>query len=1070
MNWSKAFAAGLVLLAVSVAAFAVLNGATSEPVHIDTRELTDQAAAPTETLETGRQGASERAASVAAPPTGVTVVAQCENLEPVRASIRVATTAIEPHWTVSRSPNNRLRQKVLASVMDSETLYLARTDDAGVAHLGRPEIPDGHEQIAVWIHKAGYTSALRWLNSGDIAIGATIRVVLRRAPACLVTVRGTKLAPQVHQSACFFDWTSKEHDEPEQLARPSARSTVNLAPGEATRLSHWRGDHLVVATAGELVSRPYIGPATGDIDLDVYPSFRVFGTVTFYDEGPFDAVARIQGREANGQWEDIAYTMVSDGGELEEISCPLVPKHIEWRVVVCARNTAPLLATFAASAGQRHRVHTEAPRYQSKFFIKIVDAIKGEPVDGAICRVSWDGMPDQSYEEAAGPDGYIAVEALPADSSWSVTVEAAGFVSTTLRGHSSVSWNAEGRTYTCAVYPHGVCTGRISPFLSGPDFLRCIVHRIEGNDWRSDSQPLQLDDGAFKLTNPGASRFELFMFNERGHVGPVDIDVGAPSGDIGTLAFHPWAGAEVRVIDAVTRAAIPDARVMARPSGMGWQVDALDEAVSTDSTGRAQLPFPSVGGFLQIEAPGYSDVSATEFEWQAGTAAFGTIELERTALLDVRLTGAYEQPSWWQLDTDFESGAMPTRFDETASARIDVDRGIWSVGLLDPTGREERLEFFDPIRDDLRTVEWPVAAGTIDIDFVGATAEQLEARQMHTLELDWESEQGFHSRRLKVALHLDLPDIRAISMDGVVDGAVDWTLKDPERRELAWGRAAFPLDGPQKLVVDLTHGAATLEVVDRDGAPVEGALVLAFDERVVTEGGYIRQLTTDVDGRQRLPLLEDDALGVVIIGPGGEVVPRVDAGGLTPGAIERVVLDGSGSVRARVEVLADSEDAPTLPADLRATVYRDDKALWLVECEPEGDGAHGYAGLSAADYLLQVRADGHWTRTLPFTVADATPVELTVTLPQLARIALNVVDEDGVAVAGLSLQLVHTLLDESVASWIGEGRVTGSTTLDATGRLELNDVPAGTYRVLVDGTEIGTLDTGVANTTLVHTR
>ena len=53
---------------------------------------------------------------------------------------------------------------------------------------------------------------------------------------------------------------------------------------------------------------------------------------------------------------------------------------------------------------------------------------------------------------------------------------------------------------------------------------------------------------------------------------------------------------------------------------------------------------------------------------------------------------------------------------------------------------------------------------------------------------------------------------------------------------------------------------------------------------------------------------------------------------------------------------------------------------------------------------------------------------------------------------------------------IGEGRVTGGTTLDATGRLELNDVPAGTYRVLVDGTEIGTLDTGVANTTLVHTR
>ncbi|QDU83177.1 hypothetical protein Pla163_02740 [Planctomycetes bacterium Pla163] len=536
--------------------------------------------------------------------------------------------------------------------------------------------------------------------------------------------------------------------------------------------------------------------------------------------------------------------------------------------------------------------------------------------------------------------------------------------------------------------------------------------------------------------------------------------------------MKPWASSKVRVLDATTSLPVDSASSVAALSGLPRESASEANRSWADSDGRITIDrFPESGGSLYIEAPGYSSTVATEFDWEGSVADFGVVRLQPLARVDVRLTGGYSDPEWWSVDEARHSGAPAVHFDSTGTASLPFNRGSWSLGVTDPTGREERLEFFDAMEEDTIEIEWPVSRDELRIRFVGAEDGDFALDTFHTLKLDWESNVGFFSRSLQVDLDAELPRIRAIAMDGVLDHAVDWSLSSPSGEELAWGRFSPPLTGTQELVVDLRPGTATIEVVDRNGTPLPETLVLAFDEFTIGASPYIRQLETDENGRLQMPLLPDNALGIVLIGPTGGVVPRVDTSGWRAGEVTRVELDAPGTLRVEVVDNASAGGAAASVDGARVVVSRDDDALWLVEFFAGNDGVAEYEGLALAPYRLAVHAEGHWSRELPMRIDTGGSTPLTVVCPKLANLEVRVRDEAGVPQVGLAIELEHVGLGETVGSWIETGQLEGAATVtDGSGSIALFEVPAGEYRVLVDGEEVGRAMTEREINTVIRVR
>jgi protocatechuate 3,4-dioxygenase beta subunit len=222
-------------------------------------------------------------------------------------------------------------------------------------------------------------------------------------------------------------------------------------------------------------------------------------------------------------------------------------------------------------------------------------------------------------------------------------------------------------------------------------------------------------------------------------------------------------------------------------------------------------------------------------------------------------------------------------------------------------------------------------------------------------------------------------------------------------------------------------------VLDPRGRPVPGAAVLVVSQSP-TPKGLPRmeepiEITTDVEGRFRVPLLALGKIGLAVRAR-GFVPASVDGLTLNPGKgvadLGTVSLEAAARLAGRV---VDPSERPVAEAEVH------------LEGRPGGAGpaaVTGAAGQFSLDGLrageilsLRVFRKGYAAVNLdPITLPAKEPV--TVVLRPAARVSGTVVNEDGAPVSGASLLLTDG------------NRVAGAATSDAGGRFAIEGVEPAT--------------------------
>jgi hypothetical protein len=921
-------------------------------------------------------------------------------------------------------------------------LPLARTrtttDDAGWFEFTADRAPGDGATTLLWAVHAGYRPETRVLD-GE-ALASPVVLTLTRTPTVTIRVESGTGAPIAGATVDWFALSPAfgDPDSPGVEAEGRARRTFHRrlltdASGHAS-FAPLTGEQVLVASSGALRSRPWRGTPTGAVVLRLEDTFEVSGRILLPDWTHLDYVGerRLQLAAVRGGIRTVLATLRDvQAGEWGPVRLPLFDA-VRYEVRLEGSPIIPVLYDFAPpDAGGTVRVDLQAELGLDLWILAKTRA--GDVIHDSVATAFWeeDGQLNRAHRHAR-PDGYIDVWSMPPGDVF-VSIEAPGYQS---QVSIPVALPADGYL-EFELSPAGTLLGTCTYLDEPVEDFRVVAWSTRLPGERAAETFHDRADGTFELTSIGLGEyFVVAMSDTHPPSGRKRITVGADGPATVDLELPALASARGVVLDAAGEP-VGAAEVQLLVPGMSLLPVPFGYPIPVEPDGSFELTHLAVGeNRLAFRAPGHSEVRRTVLGRTDLPADLGRIVLASPQDLEVRLVTAGEEVDFttWSCGGGTEV-TLPTKpFSHEGVVRYEgVSPGVLAFHL-NPPGVVNWMELILDLRPGrpwryTHRVSGPKHLTIEVVPREGGTIADTPAIYLH-----YTSSEG-----VRVRWGIEVPPSGVVALEGIDADTVGVDVTNTDFEKAVTRQVAFEGEDSFHLTIPIGDESFALQVVDPDGAPVPNALVEVHDTFASPLEIWGR---TDDEGRLVVGIPER-RVALTVHHPVLGSVAGMPLDGAAGHA--RVVLRKDASLRLRV---VDG----TLPlADVEAQFVSAGGQPLLVPATSRLDGAVRWEGLTSGTYRVRARHPDCWPVVVE-AAAAAGPEVHEVQMRRLGSLALEVVTEEGLPVAGQTVALHSLELEETVADWLEAGRVEGSgLTTDRAGRVDVWGIPHGSYRWTVGG-------------------
>jgi len=921
--------------------------------------------------------------------------------------------------------------------------------DGAFEFADSPEGAETHGSVLIALHP-------RFLGDGlDLAReGSLLDMDIRLSPSEPVVVevvddRGVAVSSaRIRHVACtvqpgsadeFASTTFKRFLSDE--GRTDERGRVELAAFE--------GEQVFWAEDEGRVSQPWQGERPRTVTLTLGEGFTIGGSVSLPEWNPtYTGERRILVSGLSGNlWRPLARVRGVQAGEWGPVRVPLA-RMTRYRVRIEGLPIIPRTVEFPPLAAGAHRRIDFVAEKGAELWFHARDE-QQNPLPTAQASVTW--------ADASAPGG---------------------------RGHVEFGALADGRIDTW-----GFPAGRVAYRVTAPGFAayeneedvpiedallitlsrggkivgRCVhegtpvrdfevLYRLEGPVRIQRSATfLGREDGRFEIDSLGPGSWHVFATSPSfpasrsravkvvaGEDAEVELELPAPIRGIG------------RVIDAQSGEPVPRARVQVFSSGGLERALAWGDAAPVAADGTFDLDAFVLGrNFLTVSAEGYAARNVEENALSSEVLDWGDVPLFRPQVLKVALRGLDELQGMSAGDLRvFGVGAenLPEkRFDREGRASFDsVPPGSLQLIVMEPDGSWMRQHLELQAGQDWNVEASVAGARTLDV----LVLDEKEKPPPYTpgILVAAQEENGILALRHRLA-----PD-GAASFAGIRASRVEVNVIDLAGQFVVTRPVDFDAELHASVTIHLGGEPLRIHVVDPEGVPIAGAWVrtrsssgediLGVDD--TDSSGWASQIGLP-PGMLLLDIEHGSAgkrLGIPIEASAKEIEVVLQA----RGAIELVLVDGEAPL-ANVSAQIETSGGVRL-GDTKIT---------------GAAGEVAFPQLGEGSYHIACRRADCWPVRVDEDLAPDETARREVQMRRLAELEITVLEETGLPVSGVELELESNEFDVQVASWIAAGSVRAPAGLvsDAHGKIRLEGLPRGPYSwslTLGDRGQSGTLE------------
>jgi hypothetical protein len=558
------------------------------------------------------------------------------------------------------------------------------------------------------------------------------------------------------------------------------------------------------------------------------------------------------------------------------------------------------------------------------------------------------------------------------------------------------------------------------------------------------------EDGSFRIDEAAPGLVQLIASTDevvQSQLASLVVEGGA----VGKVSFDlpPPRRANGRVVDALTSAPVPQARVAVMLTAGGSSVQPWKAASPVDRDGGFTISgLGSIDGRLRITAEGYAQREITVWAGNSEDADAGRIALhhEASLLVSLRSSSPVTTSSLWVKLEGAARYEPPTPVGADGSVRI----GKLAPGVANVTLESQGWSIGKQcqIRPGVQNVcTFDLDGGPLDVEVV--PPDGVAIPQNATLDMQYIDDSG-----MAIDILTLVPASGIAHMEHVPAPQV--ALKLIEREGHYRASKSFDLTRLEKRSIRFVLGSATARVrmVGRDLRPLPG-LALHLNE---TGAGFKsnEDAITDSKGEVELADIGDGSVRISAFSADFGNLPctPLSAGEMHGDALQFVLSPGS-------EVDLALQDGATTVSGVEMELWDScDMAMFGGRRLSDADGHVRLAHLAPGDYRVVVDHPGIWPAKQAISVTPST-TSFTVQLRRLGSAKIRVTSGAGTPLAGRAVELVDVASGTRVADWIAGGDVpapAAGLATDETGRLVVHALPHGSYRCSVHGSSGDSID------------
>jgi hypothetical protein len=583
---------------------------------------------------------------------------------------------------------------------------------------------------------------------------------------------------------------------------------------------------------------------------------------------------------------------------------------------------------------------------------------------------------------------------------------------------------------TITLLPAGTLQGRVTR-NGGPveNFIIWYASRTDGL-WAYESFE-GARDGEFRLQEVPLGAIELVaLAGAAGQSSTVSTHVSKNNtlpAPVELRLIPPMKGLG-RVVDALTGFSVDGAHAYVNGCVGGTVVDYRQRLEITTTDGSFNVDSLSAGtARLSVSAPGYEVKTVSAFGGAGEVVDFGTIRLERTQGLRVRLVPDGALRLDWCSATVSGGRTLPTQLFDT-DGWLDAGNvvpGPCVIDIVRADRIEERVSLNLP--PGRAVVEIPITVGAgMRVVLEEGSGEAFSVRLLHTDGEGWERET---SAMFDGAREVDVPVPPAVVREVEV---LDANLQRLLRREVSAEERATG-------VVRIGESAElAVRVVDSRREPIDGVAVLV--RRVGGSTDMLLDARTDATGLARVAGVGWSEVEVLAFHPQRGVLPSVRAktAEYRDEPLE-LVLDVVGRWSVR---LFDGEQA-LAGVQVRFLDPRHNAG----RSQSDAGGTAQSLPFAAGGYRAEVGERGYWPAAAELDLKSQ-DAETVLQVRRTGSLELVLQSATSPDVSALDIELENLEFKERVSEWLATARVSCASNLrpDENRRVRIDGLPRGKYR------------------------
>jgi hypothetical protein len=796
----------------------------------------------------------------------------------------------------------------------------------------------------------------------------------------------------------------------------------------------FRGEQVLWAQLGGLISVPWQGPQPSSVVLTLGESFTIGGTVAFPDwsatDAGIDGEPRITVSGLTGNlWRQVAILRDVPHGPWGPMRVSLAGIS-RYRIRLEGGRIIPVEELFDPPRRDSHQRIDFIATAGAELVLQVADE-SANPISTARAE-AWSGprqAPSAWVHGTAGPDGAIRLGGLPA-----------GLVRFNVSAPHHAAQElmeieiSDSTTLDVTLQKGGSIGGRcVHENVPVTDF-EVIYWKVANIRVLHSETFLGREDGSFQIEGLVPGDWSLHAASPTFPSGrPVTVSVTVEDETQVELELPTAIRGGGRVIDADTGEPVAGARVQPHTSGGLDRGLPWGPGVLTSEDGSFDVDAFTLGlNHLTVDAHGFA---VCEVETNATSTDFvdcGDIRLVRPQVLQVSLLGLERSsglsPEAFLARTEQGYILPEKRFDSAGVVQYaNVPPGDLRFIVVHPDGSWARLGLrLDPGKD--WTFDLKVAGERkLDVHVAGPRGQPLPYTPSVLVRA--QEDNGI------LVLRFGETDGGRASFEGIRTGKVQISVLDPDLEYVASREIDFATDSSS---IEILVGEEPLRVhvVDADRAPVPGASI-----RVRSN-----------DGAESLGLGQTDADGwAELVGlPSGSLLMDVQHGvlgrsfGVPIDASAKeleFVLDAGGSL----ELELSDGDMP-LPGVL--TRIQTKAGLTLGDARQTDDqGRVRYDSLGEGSYHLACHRDDCWPTTVDEDLAPGEQARVRVQMRRLADLEFKLLGLDGLPIADVPVEFESIEFDVPIDAWLAAERIRapGGLTTDKRGTIRVEGLPRGSY-------------------------